>query len=191
MDKVNDGIIVIGTSLGGLHALRVILKGLPKEFPLPLAIVQHRDKNSENLFDLFLKAYCAMEIIEVCDKEMIIPGRVYIAPANYHLLVEDGWFSLSTGPQVCYSRPSINVLFESAAYVYGKNTIGIILTGANQDGGKGLKTIKKFGGFTIAQDPRTAESSSMIDNAISLNVIDKIIPLESISKFLVELCCTR
>lgn len=180
--------VVIGASLGGLHAIRTILEGLPNDFPLPVAIVQHRDKNSGEPLSIYLQSYSKLETVEVCDKDKIVPGRVFVAPADYHLLVEDGWFSLSTEAQVWYSRPSIDVLFESAAFTYGRKTIGIILTGANKDGTSGLKEIKRNGGLTIAQDPATAECGIMPESAISSLAVEKVIPLESISEFLIGIC---
>ncbi len=185
------GIVVIGASLGGLYAIRTILEGLPREFPMPVAIVQHRDKNSEEPLSLYLQSYSNLETVEVCDKDNIVPGRVFIAPPDYHLLIEDGWFSLSTDAQVWYSRPSIDVLFESAAFIYGRRTIGIILTGANQDGTCGLKEIKRYGGLTIAQDPVTSECGIMPESAISAHVVDKVMPLESISGFLTGISCKK
>jgi two-component system chemotaxis response regulator CheB len=183
--------VVIGASLGGLHALHVLLAGLPKNFPLPVAIVQHRDKNSGEPLSAYLQNYSDLEVIEVCDKEPIVSGRIFIAPTDYHLLIEDGWFALSTEAKVWYSRPSIDVLFESAAFVCGGKAIGILLTGANQDGANGLKEIKKHGGLTLAQDPATAECGVMPGSAISLGIVDKVMSLESISEFLVGICCKK
>ena len=178
------GIVVIGTSLGGLHALRTILRGLPEGFQLPVAIVQHRDRNSEDLLSGYLQGYSGMKVIEVCDKDAIIPGCIFVAPSDYHLLIEDGWFSLSTREPVWYSRPSIDVLFESAAFVFREKTIGVLLTGANPDGAYGMKEIKRLGGLTIAQDPETAECGVMPKSAIVSDAADKILPLECISEFL-------
>lgn len=188
---MNCEIIVIGTSLGGFQALRTILKGLPNDFLLPVVIVQHRDKNSKEPLSLYLQNYCNLEVIEVCDKDKILPGHVYIAPANYHLLIDKDFFSLSTEGPVCYSRPSIDVMFGSAAFIYRNKTVGVILTGANQDGTKGMREIKKYGGLTIAQDPKTAECSVMPESAILSGVIDEVIPLESMSSFLFGICCKK
>ncbi|MFA6851293.1 MAG: chemotaxis protein CheB, partial [Selenomonadaceae bacterium] len=190
-DIMDRGMVVIGASLGGLHALHVILEGLPMNFSLPVAIVQHRDKNSGEPLSAYLQNYSNLEVVEVCDKDLIVPGTVFIAPTDYHLLIEDGFFSLSTEALVWYSRPSIDVLFESAAFVCGRKTIGILLTGANQDGAKGMREIKRHGGLTIAQDPVTAECGVMPESAISLGVVDKVMPLESISKFLVGICSKK
>lgn len=180
------GIVVIGASLGGLQAIRSILKVLPGNFSLPVVIVQHRDKKSDLLLSAYLQNYSSMEVSEICDKDPIVPGRVFLAPTDYHLLVQDGWFSLSTDVPVWYARPSIDVLFESAALAYGRGTVGILLTGANQDGANGMREIKVRGGRTIAQDPATAECGVMPASAISLGVVDSILPLESIGGYLAE-----
>ena len=180
-------IVVIGASLGGLHAVRAVLRQLPAAFPAPVAIVQHRDTNSEDSLALYLQKYSAMKVAEAVDKLKITPGNVYVAPTGYHLLVDRGWFSLSTGAPVCASRPSIDVLFESAADIYGKNAIGVLLTGANQDGASGIREIKKRGGMTIVQNPETAECRVMPDSAIAACKVDHVLPLQSIGPFLAGL----
>lgn len=161
-------LVVVGTSLGGLQALQVLLKGLPKSFPVSVAIAQHRHQDSDNTLRKLLQLYSALPIIDPEDKELIMPGRVYLAPANYHLLVESDNFALSTEAPVCYARPSVDVLFESAADAYAKKVIGVILTGANQDGAQGLAKIKARGGLTVVQAPTTAESRPMPEAAIAL-----------------------
>ena len=181
------GIVVIGASLGGLKALRKVLQAFPENFPLPVAIVQHRDKSSGDPLSDFLKDFCHLETREILDKDEILPGRVYVAPADYHVLVEEGWFSLSTDELVQYSRPSIDVLFETAAVTYGARTLGILMTGANRDGTNGLRSIQKHGGVTIAQDPTTAECRVMPESAIDAGVVDHVVPLELIGSFTTEL----
>lgn len=181
-------LIVVGTSLGGLHALEVMLAGLPKNFPLPVAIVQHRDKASDSTLATLLQQCSALPIKEPEDKEAIVPGHVYLAPANYHLLVEPGSFALSTEAPVSYARPSINVLFESAADAYTELVIGVVLTGANDDGAQGLAKIKTRGGLTIVQEPRTAENSIMPEAAIEAAAVNRVLPLAEIAPFLVKLC---
>lgn len=182
-------LVVIGTSLGGLSALRIMLEGLPEHFPAAIAIVQHRDRSSGDPLSRTLQQESRLPIIDVEDKEPIYPGYVYLAPADYHLLVEPGQFSLSVDAPVTFARPSIDVLFESAAEAYQAQTIGIILTGANHDGGQGLAKIKAQGGFTIVQDPRTAECPSMPEAALSKSVVDRVLPLDRIPPLLVALCC--
>ena len=125
---------------------------------------------------------------EAEDKEAIVPGRVYLAPAGYHLLVEDEHFALSTEPPVWYARPSIDVLFESAAEARGAQVIGVILSGANADGARGLAFIKRCGGIAVVQDPATAESSAMPNAALSATETAEILPLEEIAPFLVRVC---
>jgi two-component system chemotaxis response regulator CheB len=161
-------LIVIGTSLGGLEALQVILSGLPETFPIPIAVVQHRHKSSDDTLRLLLQNYSNLVIKEAEDKEDILAGQVYLAPADYHLLVESKsltvsqpYFSLSTDAPVTYARPSIDVLFETAAEAYNQKLIGMLLTGANQDGVQGLAKIQARGGITIVQEPESAHCSVM------------------------------
>ncbi|WP_315791724.1 chemotaxis protein CheB [Fischerella sp. JS2] len=188
-------IIVIGTSLGGLEALQVILLGLPKTFPIPIAVVQHRHKASDDTLRDLLQSYTNLVVKEAEDKEEILPGWVYLAPADYHLLIESkdktvsqSYFSLSTDAPVTYARPSIDVLFETAADAYNQKVIGILLTGANQDGVQGLAKIKARGGMTIVEEPDSAFCSIMPAAAIALGVADQVLPLVDIPAFLVKIC---
>ncbi len=190
-------IVVVGTSLGGLHALEILLAGLPKGLPISVAIAQHRHKNSDNTLSVFLQRHCALPLSEAEDKEAIKPGHVYLAPADYHLLVESGRFALSTEAPVCHARPSIDVLFETAADAYGERAIGVILTGASDDGARGLASIKANGGLAIVQEPSTAECATMPKAAISVLrqrsanatiAIDWILPLRDIAPLIVNLC---
>ena len=180
--------IVIGASTGGLNALTEILAPLPADFRLPMLVVQHRLSSPDDLLAFILNESCQLRVKEADEKEPIKPGSVYIAPANYHLLVErDKTLSLSIDAKVCYSRPSIDILFETAADAYLSGLVGIILTGASHDGTAGLKKIKKDGGLTIAQNPTTAESEIMPLSAIRENIVDKICSLTEISSFLFHL----
>lgn len=191
-------IVVVGTSLGGLHALQLLLPSLPKSFPLPVAIVQHRHKDSSDSLSVFLQGYCPLPLTEAEDKEAILPGRVYLAPPDYHLLVEDGHFALSTEAPVCHARPSIDVLFESAADSYAQGVIGVILTGASHDGSQGLLKIQAQGGLAIIEEPTTAQSPTMPKAALAVlqqqrsshTVVTAywILPLHDIAPFLVNLC---
>ncbi len=183
-------LIVLGTSLGGFSALKKVLKSIPEEIGVPIAIAQHRhlDSSDTTLRD-FLQRYTALSVREVEDKDKIQPGYAYLSPADYHLLVESGHFALSVDEPVCYARPSIDVLFESAADVYGEQVIGVILTGANEDGSQGLKSIKARGGVTIVQEPSTAECGVMPKAAINAVArVDWILPLERIAGVLANLC---
>ncbi|MBE9201962.1 MULTISPECIES: chemotaxis protein CheB [unclassified Nodularia (in: cyanobacteria)] len=180
--------VVIGTSLGGLSALQIVLGNLPADFLIPIAIVQHRHKNSGNTLLGLLQKDSLLPIKEVEDKDKILPGQVYLAPPDYHLLIETGYFALSTDEPVSYARPSIDVLFESAADIYAEQAIGVILTGANHDGTQGLKKIKARGGMAIVQEPTTAESAIMPVAAISAVKVDGILSLSQIAQLLLKVC---
>ncbi len=185
---MNYEAIVIGVSSGGMNAMKTMFPLLPKEFNIPIIIVQHISANSENLWIRLLNDKSNLEIKEADEKEKIEHGKIYIAPPNYHLLVEKNkTFSLSIDERVNFARPSIDVLFESAAEAYNNKLIGVILTGSNNDGTKGLKLIKEYGGLTIAQDPSTAESSFMPASAIAAMQVDYILSLEGIINLLIKL----
>lgn len=181
-------IIVIGASLGGLEALEVILSGLPSYLALAIVIAQHRHKDSESGLVNCLQQYSLLPVVEAEDKSAILSGKIYLAPADYHLLIEPGHFALSTEAPVTYARPSIDVLFESTADVYFERAIAVILTGASEDGSQGLAKVKAFGGLTIVQEPSTAISSKMPASAIAAVNSAKILTLPEIAPFLVNLC---
>ena len=180
-------IVVIGCSMGGMRALQVIFEALPKDFPLPVAVVQHRYRTSNESLPAFLRRHSHLDVVDADDKQWLRPGTIYLAPADYHLMVERGEMTLSVDARVEYSRPSIDVLFESAADAYRDGVIAVVLTGANADGAAGAAMIKKRGGFVIVQDPETAESPEMPRAAIAESGVDRILPLERIGPFLVEL----
>lgn len=180
--------IVIGTSAGGLYALSTILKQLPADYPIPVVVVQHRSKDQRDLLEDVLQSKCEIKIKQADEKEKIKGATVYIAPPDYHLLVEnDRTFSLSCDELVLYSRPSINVLFESAAVVYQDKLAGIILTGANNDGASGITMIKKYGGLTIAQSPAEAQFPFMPVASIETNNVNHIWTLLEIQNFLLKI----
>ncbi|MET0413878.1 MAG: chemotaxis protein CheB [Polyangiaceae bacterium] len=181
------GIVVIGCSLGGLNALQLILRGLPAGFATPIVLVQHRGKHPDEALSRLLGAHCALTVREPLDKERIESGHVYIAPADYHLLVERGTLALSTEAPINYARPAIDVLFESAAESYGAGVIGVVLTGANHDGAAGAARIQARGGRLLVQDPNGAESRPMPLAAIAATGVSPT-PLERIAQALVELC---
>ena len=183
----NFDIVVIGTSTGGLKALQTLLSGLPAEFSLPIAIVQHRGKDSDSGLCQFLNQWSSLPVMEPEDKEPLLPGRVYLAPRDYHLLLENRSFALSTEPAVGFARPSIDVLFESAADEYQERAIGVILTGANRDGARGLAAISSRGGLTIVEDPASAASREMPEAAIALTQAEWILPLQEIAPRLKKL----
>ena len=174
-------IVVVGASIGGLSALQVLLSGLPAEFSLPMVIVQHREKGMETGLSEFLAQSSRRPVTEPEDKEIMLPGRAYLAPCDYHLLIEGGNFALSTDAPVGFGRPSIDVLFESAADEYQERAIGVILTGANRDGARGLAKIKSQGGLAVVEDPITAVCREMPDAAIKLTKVDWILPLQAMA----------
>ena len=180
-------IAVLGTSWGGLHALSEIVAALPATFALPLVVVQHRSADAPGLLGELLQTRTQLCVVEVDDKSPIESGHVYIAPPSYHLLVDGGHFSLTLDAPVRYSRPSIDVTFASAADAYGKRVIGVVLTGANQDGASGLHRIAERGGHAVVQDPRTAESPIMPEAALRAVPTARVVPLERIASHLMSL----
>ena len=181
------GIVVVGTSAGGLKALQTLLSGLPANFPLPLVIVQHRGRDSDADLCEFLDGVSSLPVSEPEDKEILLAGHVYLAPRDYHLLIEDKGFALSTESPVAFARPSIDVLFESAADEYKEHAIGVILTGANRDGARGLARIKMNGGVTLVEDPDSAAVRIMPDAAIDNCNVDHVLQLTEIAPFLSRL----
>jgi len=180
--------IVIGVSSGGMTALKFIFSTLPADFSIPIIIVQHVSARSDNEWIGLLNSKSNLTIKEADEKDKIETGNVYIAPANYHLLIEnDKTFSLTIDEHVNFARPSIDVLFESAAEAYKDRLIGVVLTGSNNDGAKGIKRIKELGGMVIIQDPETAESSTMPESAIAVVQPDYILSLEEIVQLLIKI----
>jgi two-component system, chemotaxis family, protein-glutamate methylesterase/glutaminase len=180
--------IVIGVSAGGLRALKTLLSFLPSDFSLPVIVVQHIGESSDGYWIEELNKVCALYVKEADEKEKIAKGNVYTAPPGYHLLVEtDHTFSFSVDERVNYARPSVDVLFESAARAYKNKLIGIILTGSNKDGAAGMKKIKEQGGIAIVQNPITAESPEMPRAAIMATGVDYILSLEKITEVLLQL----
>ena len=182
-------LVCIGASWGGLEAIGRVLAELPDDLDLPIVAAQHRHPDSlEGTLAQLLRRQSARPVVDVEDKMPIEPRHVYLAPKDYHLLVERGSFALSVDERVQYARPSIDVLFESAADAYGPGVIGIILTGANEDGAAGLARIKQRGGVAIVQDPVGASRRAMPDAAIAATIADAVLPLEEIGKFVYGLC---
>jgi two-component system chemotaxis response regulator CheB len=181
-----ERIVVVGTSAGGLRALEAVLGGLPGGFAAPIVCVQHRSKDSTDAFASLLATNTALPVREPDDDEPLTAPGVYLAPPDYHVLVEPGHIVLSTDDPVCFSRPSIDVLFESAADAYGPNVVAVLLTGANADGAKGLTRVKRAGGVAIVQDPRSAESPEMPAAAIAATAVDRILSLDAIPAELVR-----
>lgn len=174
-------LIVVGASFGGLDAIRTLLLGLPPELTVPIAVTLHIGTHSISHFIHRLNNESPLAVREAEDKVIMKNRTVYFAPPNYHLMIEkDFTLNLSADEKVNFSRPSIDVLFETAAWAFGPGVIGILLTGANNDGAAGLKTIHDNGGIAIVQDPTTAVSGIMPQAAINLFKPDSILPLEYI-----------
>lgn len=177
-------LVVIGCSLGGYNALNVILRAFPRDYPLPIAIVQHRGIEQTERLSLALQEMTPLPVREADDKEPIVPGCVYVAPPDYHLLVEVGRFALSTDGRVLAARPSIDMLFESAADAYLERVVAVVLTGASRDGAQGASRVKRKGGVVVVQDPSTAEAPVMPEAAIAAAQPDRVLPLAEIAAFL-------
>jgi len=177
--------VVMGLSAGGIYALKQIIPMLPEDFKVPVIIVQHIAPVSYDFMPRLMNDIAKIPVKYAFDKEKIQSGNIYFAPPGYHLLVEEGGaFALSIDEPVNYSRPSIDVLFETAAEVYRERLISIILTGASADGSQGLKKVKMLGGLTIVEDPGTAEVNIMPKSAIAAVDVDHIMPLTDIGLFL-------
>jgi two-component system chemotaxis response regulator CheB len=181
------GIVAVGASWGGLNALGRVLNALPGDFRLPVAVVQHRARDGRELLAELLGARSVLRVRESEDKDALTPGCVHLAPQGYHLLVERGHVALSVDRPVEFSRPSVDLLFESAAAAHGPATIGVVLTGSNADGAKGLRTLRRRGGFAIVQDPDDAERPEMPAAALAEAGADAVVPLAGVAPLLVEL----
>lgn len=182
--------IVIGVSAGALDALSVILPKLPSGFPYAVLIVVHVPPGRKSLLASLFESRCALVVKEAEDKEPVEPGTIYFAPPDYHLLVDpDFCISLSSDEPVLYSRPSIDVLFESAADAYGDALTGVVLTGANQDGAKGLRAVCDAGGRALVQTPATAEEKAMPTAALQACPEASVMNLHEIATLLNSLSC--
>lgn len=181
-------VLIIGASWGGVEALSRLVEGLPQDWTLPVIIVQHQHALSGVGLERILSRLTHLSVVDVGDKDEIVPKHMYIAPANYHLLVEsDRTFSLSVEAPVNFSRPSIDVTFSSVAQVFGGKVMGLLLTGANEDGAEGLRAIREAGGFTMAQDPQEAVAPTMPQAAINAGVVDKVVTLDEVVPLVREL----
>lgn len=177
--------VTIGVSSGGIAALEKILPALDRDFSMSVCIVQHLSPQSENYLPVHFATRCRIKVKEAEDKEIAELGVVYFAPPNYHLMLEtERTLALSVEERVNFSRPSIDVLFETAAEAYGDELIGIILTGANADGARGLATIKNNGGLAIVQSPESAEAPTMVEAALRATTVDHVLELEEIGPLL-------
>lgn len=179
--------VVMGASSGGLEAFITILQKLPATFKLPILIAQHLHQRSESLLADILSEKTKLKVKEAEDKEQIQSGMIYIAPPGYHLLVEpDKTLALSVDEFINFSRPSIDVLFESAATVFQNNLIGVLLTGANEDGARGLRTISEKGGLIMVQDPKEASMNMMPSAGLKYTQTQNVFRLEQIADFLIS-----
>lgn len=177
--------VVIGASSGGIKALGKILPTLPASYSIPIIIVIHLPEDKPSLLTEVFRNKVKLRVKEADEKEQIVGGTIYFAPPGYHLLVEkDKTFSLSNEGTVLFSRPSIDVLFESAADTYGQGLVGILLTGANEDGALGLKKIKEAGGLTLIQNPASAEEKRMPKSGLPYVLLENILSLKKIANFL-------
>ncbi len=184
--------VVIGTSAGGMDALRVVLPALPANLPRSVIVVQHKSADADNYLAEFFNSCCQLPVSEVEEKEMMQTGHIYFAPAAYHLLIErDRSFSLSVDEKVNFARPSIDVLFASAAQACGAGLIGVVLTGANADGAAGLQKIREAGGLTVVQQPAGATAYYMPQAAINAGPVDYIMELAEISDLIRKPPCLQ
>lgn len=173
---------VVGASWGGLHAVGSLVAALDARCALAVAVAQHRAPDAPaDAYVRSMQARCPLPVAEVEDKDAIEPGHVYVAPADYHLLVDEGRFALSTEGPVRFSRPSIDVLFETAADAYGDQVVAVVLTGANDDGRRGAVAVKEAGGLVYVQDPETAERREMPDGVIGTGVVDAVLPVPALA----------
>lgn len=175
--------VVIGASAGGVQAISQLLPALPADTRVALFMVLHLPRDRQSTLPEIFARKCVLPVREAEDKEPVQPGHLYLAPANYHLLIDVGpQLSLSADDPVNHSRPSIDVLFESAAEFYGRRLMGVILTGANEDGARGLAAVKDAGGVTVVQTPESAEAASMGTAALALRPADHVTSLAGIAE---------
>lgn len=181
-------LVVIGCSWGGFYGLRRIFSDLPATFPVPIVVAQHRHAQAGDGLDASMQSASKLPITDVTDKEPLVGGAIYLAPSDYHTIVEGKSLALSTEEAVNFARPSIDVLFETAAESYGESLVAVILTGANEDGAHGLARVKQLGGYTIVEEPESAVRREMPDAALARVRPDRVMRLEDIGPHLVEVC---
>ncbi|MVT12193.1 chemotaxis protein CheB [Chitinophaga tropicalis] len=181
-------LLVIGGSAGSLDILMQLLPELEADWPLAMIIVLHRKSDSDMLLARLLAGKTCLPLKEADEKDLLLPGHIYIAPSDYHLLIEpDGSLTLDASEKVNYSRPSIDVTFMSAAEVFGDRLYCILLSGANIDGTEGLKEVKELGGFIAVQDPEEAEVAFMPKHAMTVVPVDKVLGIREMISFVKEL----
>ena len=176
-----DKILLIGGSAGSLAVILSILAAMGKGYPMPVLVVLHRNNVFESSLEELMASRTQLAIREIEEKELIVPGVVYLCPADYHVLVEqDHTFSLDYSERVNFSRPSIDVTFRSAAEVYGAGVVALVLSGGNADGTEGMQYVQEQGGFTIVQDPQTAEVPYMPQQVLLRMGVDLVVPTDEL-----------
>ncbi len=180
----HPSLVVIGASWGGVDALRFLISALTPAFAAPILVVQHRGDEGEDGMNQVLQGESMVEVREAMDKEPLEAGKVYLAPAGYHLLVEKETLALSTEGPIAWARPSIDALFESAAEAYGPGVIAVVLTGTGKDGPDGAVKVKERGGLLVVQDPVTAENRGLPDAVLLKVTPDRVLSLSEIVPFL-------
>jgi two-component system chemotaxis response regulator CheB len=188
---MKPGLVAIGASLGGFIAVRTVLEGLRKDLGCGIVVAQHRANDPHSRLVELLARTCPIPIVEPEDKTPIAANHVYLAPSDYHLLVEPGLLSLSVDPPLLYARPSIDILFESVADAYGAAAIAVVLTGSNEDGANGAREIKRAGGKVLVQDPLTAQSPIAPRAVIAKTAVDAVLPLDDIASAIAAYCGIR
>jgi two-component system, chemotaxis family, protein-glutamate methylesterase/glutaminase len=187
----NRRIVALGASLGGLAAFEKVLRALPKDFDAPVILVQHRRQEADSRLCELLQRRCELPICEPEDRTPLEPGRVYLAPAGYHLLVDREVFFLSVDPPVSNARPSIDVLFDSLAAAHGEHCTAIMLTGASDDGAEGARAIKRAGGRVFVQNPETAHAPTAPRSVLAQTEVDGVLELEAIGELIAGLKRSR
>jgi two-component system chemotaxis response regulator CheB len=181
-------LVAIGASLGGFIAVRTLLEGIREDLGCGIVVAQHRANDPHSRLVELLAQTCPMPIVEPEDKMPIAPNHVYLAPSDYHLLVEPGSLSLSVDAPLMFARPSIDILFESVADAYGAGAIAVVLTGSNEDGAEGARAIKRAGGKVLVQDPLTAQSPVAPRAVLAKTAVDAVLPLAEIAQALATYC---
>jgi two-component system, chemotaxis family, protein-glutamate methylesterase/glutaminase len=179
-------VVAIGASAGGVDALHTVVNGLPDGLPAAVLVVQHLDPHHQSVLAYLLGRHSRLAVKQASQGDPIAPGTVYVAPPDMHLLVGPEYLELSHSKLVHFTRPSIDLLFESVAGTFGPRAIGVILTGMGQDGATGIRAIKRVGGTTIVQDPSTAERRAMPDAAIATECVDHVVPLSLVAGTIVD-----
>ena len=191
-DKPYYKMVVIAASLGGIHALGEILSVFPEDFPVPIAIIQHRTAHLPWQLDKVLGRKTKLKVKYAVRGEPILPGTVYIAPHDHHLLVETSHrFALTNHTRIRHVRPSANPLFISAAKIFKERVIAVVLTGGDADATDGVQSVSTAGGIVLAQDQATSEHFSMPKSAIETGCVDRVLPLHQIGDYIVKLVQTR